>query len=240
MPTVVCGAALQIVLCAFAVSRGLIGSKVSTVGASKLHYVIVYKEYTAQKRLFLLSCADKRGHEMSVTTLVRMATHRAQRGDCSVLQSMQLLLLLLLLGGSLFTCYAGAETVPFQAETTVDTAEEASGAPSTSSATSSEAGHGPSGALTGAFRENLSRINTDAEDKENLALLHTAIIAADATEIEQPTDSRFFLGVISQRIRRHLLVDVVSMLALLAGYYLVASGLEQKAEQKPATKSLKT
>lgn len=188
-----------------------------------------------------LSCAAKKSYETAVTDpSVRMATQRAQCADGPLLRPMQLLLLVLL-GSSLHTCCMSAAPAPTDSKPVVHSAAEGE-EPVTAvpaHATLLEIPHSDRNSSTRSARGSTAPTRMDKEYQENIALLRTAVAAADATQTEKPTNSRYFLGVVSQRIRRHLVVDIISLVLLLAGYYLVATGLTQKAAHKPENRNSK-
>ncbi|KAL8448321.1 hypothetical protein Emed_003851 [Eimeria media] len=87
----------------------------------------------------------------------------------------------------------------------------------------------------GQANKDVSLDKLEADEQEDLDLLKSYMAAADATDTERQTDARF-LGL-SQRIRRHLVVDFLGLMALLAGCYLIVTGLEGKAPKKASANS---
>ncbi|KAL8275038.1 hypothetical protein Esti_001094 [Eimeria stiedai] len=84
-------------------------------------------------------------------------------------------------------------------------------------------------------RKDPSLSKLDPDELEDLDLLRNCMAAADTTETEKQTDARFLyvLGL-SRRIKRHLVVDFLGLMVLLAGYYLIVTAFESKAPKKTA------
>ncbi|CDJ40444.1 hypothetical protein, conserved [Eimeria tenella] len=80
-------------------------------------------------------------------------------------------------------------------------------------------------------------VSSEEQEKANLELLRTFMLEADATETEKSSDTQYFLGVMSQKIKRHFLVDLLSVVLLFAGYYILATGLEPRPTPKPTAKA---
>ncbi|KAL8433072.1 hypothetical protein Efla_006271 [Eimeria flavescens] len=70
-------------------------------------------------------------------------------------------------------------------------------------------------------------------EEADIELLRSAMAAADVSETEKNTNAGHFLGV-SRRMRRLVIVDFLGLLALLAGYHLIVSGLDHKGPPQSA------
>ncbi|CDI85848.1 hypothetical protein, conserved [Eimeria praecox] len=184
--------------------------------------------------------AGRSGHETAVIDLpVRIAMGGSQRllGIGPVVRHLLLVLLMLQLlfladGSSTAVASGGSSALG------VAIASDAEGTHVDKPAVQDGIGlRGGAGAKSPTASAGGGVVSDEHREKGNLERLRTLMVEADASETEKLSDTRYFLGVMSEKIKRHFLADLLSVILLFAGYYVLAAGLERRPTQKTSSKA---
>ncbi|CDJ27164.1 uncharacterized protein EMH_0007580 [Eimeria mitis] len=187
--------------------------------------------------------ADWSGHETAVIDLpTRRAMGRYQRllGIGRVVRHALLALLmleLLVVADASSSTVASGGTSPPGVATVSDAGSARDGKPAMQDTIVLSEGAGAKSQTT---TTTGGLVSAEQRDKGNLEMLRALMLEADATESEKLTDSQYFLGVMSQKIKRHFLADLLSVILLFAGYYVLAAGLDRRPTRKTSNRSSKT